>query len=109
MLDDAVNDISSLVERVVSEKIDELKEYIKVLIGECATKEQLAGIEKRLNGEHGVILDAVNQNKMCTEDIRLVFEDKIQEIRKGQEEAKRAEAVVSLRDLEIKKWHSRGV
>ena len=97
MPDDAVNNVSSLVERVVSEKIDDLTAFIEALIAGCATKEQMAGIEKRLNGEHREILDAVNQNKTCTEDTRIVFDDKIQEIRKAQEEAKRAETVVCQR------------
>ena len=91
MLDVFINDISCHVERVVSMKVDEMKEYIMKLVGECAMKEQLAGIEKRLNAEHTEILDLVNQNAESAEDIRLVFEDKIQEIRNGQEEAKRAE------------------
>ena len=38
MLDVLINDISCHVERVVSMMVDEMKEYIMRLVGECAMK-----------------------------------------------------------------------
>ena len=73
MLSDVLCDTSTRVEALVSAKVDELKGLMRVLVGECATKQTindkldaindvLSGIEKGLHDEHDATLGVVKAN-----------------------------------------------
>ena len=73
MLSDVLCDTSTRVEALVSAKVDELKGLMRVLVGECATKQTindkldaindvLSGTEKGLHDEHDATLGVVKAN-----------------------------------------------
>ena len=73
MLSDVLCDTSTGVEALVSAKVDELKGLMRVLVGECATKQTindkldaindvLSGTEKGLHDEHDATLGVVRAN-----------------------------------------------
>ena len=79
MFDDVVEDVKAHVERVVSAKVDELKERIAGLLSVCAKetsvreesdamKALLSGIETRFREEHALLVEAINGHTEATKE-----------------------------------------
>lgn len=86
MLSDVLCETTNGVETQITTKIDELKELLKQLVGDCATKqcindkfqamdEVLSGVERRLKDGFTEVLSVVKTNTARGESLERMFKD----------------------------------